>query len=176
MRAMRVRFILWRLRNRVKSIPIPVRKKLAVIAIVFLCLLAWLIYNQFDKRKWNRFIAKLDAQPGIVVTGSDRNRKNYIVRGLKDPLAADVATLLTGSGLNRDRVIFQLEPYKAMHSQFSIKRIRSVIVPPTGVDLSLDGSVLHISGAKSNSWMEDVKRLVRQFPEVSHVTFGPVTQ
>jgi len=162
-----------RLRNRVKNIPENLRRRLMIAGVISVCLLVWLINNQYDKHKWNRFVAKLDAQAGIVVTGSERNRKNYIVRGLKDPLAIDVAMLLTDSGLNRDRIIFELEPYAAMHPDFSIKRIRSVLVPPDGVNLTLDGRVLRITGANSKSWINNAKRVTRQFSEISHVTFGP---
>jgi len=163
-----------RLRNRVRGIPNSLRRRLMFAGIMFMCLLAWLVHNQYDKRKWNRFVEQLDAQAGIVVTGSERNRKNYIVRGLKDPLAADFTTLLIDSGLNRDRVVLKLEPYQAMYPDFSIKRIRSVLVPPDGVQLVLDGSVLRITGAKSKSWIDDAKKVTRQFSEVSHVSFGPV--
>ncbi len=165
-----------RLRNRVKNIPKKLRNRLICSGIAFACVLVWQTLNQYDKYKWNRFVTQVDSQAGIVVTNSERNRKNYIVRGLKDPLAINVATLLTGSGLNSDRVVFQFEPYNAMIPEFSIKRIRSVLVPPDDVKLTLDGSVLRIAGAKSPSWINDVKRLSRQFPEVSHVTFGPIIQ
>jgi len=165
-----------RLRNRVRGIPKALRKRLLIAGVVLACLFVWLLHNQYDKYKWNRFLTQLDAQPGIVITSSERNHKNYIARGLRDPLATDLPTLLVGSGLNSDRVVFELEPYTAMHPEFSIKRIRSVLVPPDGVQLVLDGSVLRITGAKSKSWSDDVKRLARQFPEVSHVTFGPENQ
>jgi len=165
-----------RLRNRVKGIPQAIRKRLMIAGIVLACLLALIIHNQYDKHKWANFVTRLDAQPGIVVTSSERNRKNYIVRGLKDPLATNVATLLTDTGLDTDRIVFELEPYKAMHPEFTLKRIRSVLVPPTGVHLVLDGSVLRVTGADSKSWIDDAKRLTRQFPDVSHVTFSPATQ
>jgi len=163
-----------RLRNRVKSIPHGLRNRLLIFAIIILCFLAWGVHNQFDKRKWNQFVTQLDEQAGIVITGSERNRKNYIVRGLKDPLASNVATLLSVSGLNKDRVVFEFEPYNAILPEFSMKRIKSVLVPPSGVQLALEGTVLRITGAKSKSWISDVKRRIRQFPEVSHVTFSPV--
>lgn len=162
-----------RLRNRVRSIPHDIRNRLIIIGIILLSILVWNVHNQFDKNKWNKFVTQLDEQAGIVITGSERNRKNYIVRGLKDPLATSVETLLSGSGLNKDRVVFDFEPYNAMLPEFIIKRINSVLVPPSGVKLTLEGTVLRITGAKSKSWISDVKRLIRQFPEVSHVTFGP---
>jgi len=165
-----------RLRNRVRTMPQGLRSRLTIIGVVLACLLVWLVYDQYDKLKWNRFVSKLDARPGIVITGSERNRQKYIVRGLKDPLARDIGALLSSSGLNKDRVAFEFEAYNSMLPEFSIKRIRSVLVPPDGVDLVLDGTVLRITGAESKSWINDTRRLARQFPEVSHVTFGLANQ
>ncbi len=164
-----------RLRNRVKGLPPKLRRNLSIIGIAILCFAAWLIHNQFDKQRWNSFVSALDAQPGIVVTGSERRNGNYIVRGLKDPLAKEPAVILANTNINAENVIFELEPYQAMFPEFAMQRIKKVLIPPNGVTLELDGTVLRITGAKSKSWKEDADRLARQFPEVSHVTFGPVT-
>lgn len=116
-----------RLKNRIKSLPYDVRKKLAIGGMLTLIFFAWTIYSQYDQRKWNRFVLLLDAQPGIVVTGSERRNGRYFVRGLRDPLAADVDSLLSDSGLDKDRISFNLEPYKAMQAQFNTNMIKSPV-------------------------------------------------
>lgn len=163
-----------RLRNRVRNLPERARRNLMIFGLAIALLLGWMILNQLDKRKWNAFVAKLDAQAGIVVTGSSRSANNYTVRGLRDPLAISPSVLTADSGLDPDKIVFELEPYQAMNADFNLQRIKSVLTPSEGVTLTLDGTVLNITGATSKSWMNNAKRLALQFSQVTHVTFGPV--
>jgi len=163
-----------RLHNRVRNLPERTRRQLLVFGIAMALLSGWLIVNHLDKRKWNALVTKLDDQPGIVVTGSSRDSNTYTVRGLKDPLALSPSALLADSGLDPDKVVFELEPYQALNADFNLQRIKAVLTPSDGVTLTLDGSILYILGATSKSWMNDAKRLALQFPQISHVTFGPI--
>lgn len=162
-----------RLRNRVRNLPTKTRNALLAATVVGFALFSWVIYNQYDKQRWNSFVTQLDAQAGIVVTHAERDGGKYIVRGLKDPMAAAPNLLLHNTSLDADKVQFDLEPYRALNKDFTMKRLQSVLIPPTGVRLELVGSELVISGAKSKSWKSDATRLARQFSEVSYVTFVP---
>jgi len=159
--------------NRVRNMPQKVRNMGLAAAIFTITLFAWIIYNQYDKQRWNNFVTELDAQPGIVVTHNERKDGGYLVRGLKDPMATSPEQILRDTNLNVNKVVFELEPYQALHTNFIIKRLQSVLIPPDGVSLELQGSELIITGAKSKSWKVDAKRLARQFTEVSYVTFQP---
>jgi len=165
-----------RLINRVKKLPLALRKKLAYMSIALVVAVALLLNNQLDKRTWNNYVAKLDTQSGIVVTGSERSNGLYTVRGLKDPLAIDPAVLLANTSLDAEKVMFEFEPYTAMNTDFTLKRIKSVLIPSAGVDMDFDGSILRITGAKSTSWIAEAKRLSQQFPEVSQVIVTPINK
>jgi len=165
-----------RLRNRVKGIPENVRKKLAIVGFLVFCLFAWIIQNKYDESRWARFVKQLDSHPGIVVTGYERRDRQYVVRGLRDPLAIDVDTLLIDSGFKRDRVIFNLEPYKSMQPEFNFRIFKSGLLLPSGENWDLDGSALKITGAETNDWIENIKKFNDQYSEITHVTFGPATQ
>ncbi len=162
-----------RLRNRVRNLPKKTRNAIFVSALAGIALIIWLAYNQYDKARWNNFVDMLDAEPGIVVTNAERSGGQYIVKGLRDPMAALPAVLLGKTNLNADNVIFELESYTALHAEFTVRRLTSVLIPPAGVSLELVGSELVITGAKSKSWKDDATRLARQFTEVSYVTFLP---
>ena len=162
-----------RLRNRVKNMPADLRRNLALIALVGFGLFVWLVFNQIDQHRWNNFITQLDAEPGIVITNTIRSSGTYTVKGLKDPLAKNPALILSSTRLDAENVVFELEPYQAMHPAFSMERISSVLVPSPGTTLELDGNILRIYGATSKKWIDDAKRLARQFPEISHVIVSP---
>lgn len=162
-----------RLKNRVRNMPVKKRNFLFASAIAGLILIVWFIHNQYDKKRWAGYISTLDSQPGIVVTHTERRDGNYVVSGLKDPMATSPDQLLRDTTINPDKVIFDFEPYQALNKDFTIKRLESVLLPPAGVTLKLEGSELIVQGAQSKSWKSDVSRLARQFTEVSYVTFLP---
>ncbi len=161
-----------RLRNRVRNLPKDIRQKLAFIGLALVCFIAWSIANQVDKHRWNDFVSSLDAVPGIVITDSIRSGGQYIVRGLQDPYATDPQTILANTKINPENVSIELEPYHAMQPEFTLQRIRNVLVPDSGTTLELNGNTLSISGAKSKNWIEDAKRLSRQFPVITHVVIN----
>ncbi len=165
-----------RLRNKVKSIPKNLRKRLTIAGLVLLCLFAWFLQSQYDKRKWSNFIKQLDAQPGIVITGSERRNRRYVVRGLRDPLAVDAETVLMENKLRRDRVIFNLEPYRSMHPKLGIQFLELGLQIPSGARLDVEGSALRITGTETNAWIKKLKNLNDQYSEITHVTFGPSTR
>lgn len=156
-----------RLRNRVRQLTPNQQRNLFIASLVGSLFLVWLVVNQFDKRNWNRFVNTLDAEPGIVVTQSNRGWRSYSVRGMLDSLATDPAILLAESGIDASKVQFSWEPYQATDPSFTLQRARTVLVPPPGVTLELDGNTLIVSGVKSASWLEDAKRLIRGFPEIT---------
>ena len=51
-------------------------------------------------RTWNAAIARLDAEPGITVIGSERSGGKWHVKGLRDPLARNPAVLLASRGVD----------------------------------------------------------------------------
>lgn len=159
--------------NRVRNM--SKKKRFYSLASAILCawLLVWFIYSVFDNMRWESFVEELDKTPGIVVTHSERSGGEYLVRGLRDPLSTSPERILLKTNLNADKVVFDLEPYQALNTDFIMRRMRSVLMPPDGVKLSLIGSELVIEGATSKSWLADAKRLARQFSEVSYVTVLP---
>lgn len=159
--------------NRVRNMPQKLRNMsmaAAVLGVIFVC---WLVYNQYDKNRWNSFVTQLDAEPGIVVTDSLRTNGTYIVRGLKDPMATSPDALLANTKLDIEKVKFELEPYQALHPAFIMQRLDSALFPPDGVSMELVGSELVITGATSKSWLEDAKQRAIQFTAVSFVTVLP---
>ena len=61
---------------------------LAALAAVLVFLVAIGFWTSRRNARWSHFLAKLQSQPGIVVTGSQRRWGHYTVTGMRDPLAA----------------------------------------------------------------------------------------
>ncbi len=115
------------------------------------------------------YLRRLEAEPGILVTGVEATGDGYRLRGLRDPLAADPASLVGGGILARRRMAFNFEPYEALTPGFVLARARRLLQPPETVHLSLVGGVLHLQGRAPYLWVEENRRLARALPGVTSV-------
>src|SRR5277367_3036461 len=61
------------------------RYALIVGGLAALLLLSWAGYRLWENHKWGQFVEMLRAQPGLVVTGFEREHGKYVIRGLRDP-------------------------------------------------------------------------------------------
>lgn len=115
----------------------------------------WIFQGFRERQVWNAYVERLGAEPGIVVIQSGRQDGKYVVRGLRDELAVDPATLLAASGLPPDSVEGRWEPYYALHPRFVSERARLVLRPPAGVTLTYRDGVLTARGTAPESWVAD---------------------
>src|SRR5690606_38827381 len=60
--------------------------------------------EKVDKEHWQAYVSRLEAQPGIIVTEQGIRDGQFHIAGLKDPLAVDPQTLLSGTQVDPVRV------------------------------------------------------------------------
>jgi outer membrane protein OmpA-like peptidoglycan-associated protein len=78
--------------------------------------------------RWNAYIGALEREPGIVVIEEYRHRSHLVVRGLRDPLAADPVPLLAKYHLSPRRVAEVWEPYYSLDPRFAdVRRLNDEI-------------------------------------------------
>jgi len=157
------------LKNRFKNLPTRAKQYFTAFALICCLCLLRLCYGLYDSARWSDFVAALEAQPGIVVTGETRQFRNYQVSGLRDPLAVDPAELLANTSIKPDFVNYQLEPYQATHPEFVLQRAVKALDPPEGVEMTMTNDVLRISGAASAEWLQSARNFARTLPGVNRV-------
>ena len=79
-------------------------------------------YQARQRWRWNRYFETLKQQPGIVVTGVERNGSQYTIQGLRDPDAPDPVGLLRSQGLDPAKAAFSLHPYLSLNTRFAEDR------------------------------------------------------
>jgi OOP family OmpA-OmpF porin len=124
----------------------------ALVAILAILLLVLLIPRLVSAHRWEKYIDRLRQEPGIVVTDEGRQGGRFVVRGLRDPLARDPATLIAEAGLDPDQAAQRWEPYVALLPQFVLSRATRTLAPPPTVGLKLVADTLIASGAASAPW------------------------
>jgi OOP family OmpA-OmpF porin len=138
-----------------------------VASALVVALAVWGFSAFRQHRRWVRYLERLHAEPGVVVTTADRRGGRYVIAGLRDPLAADPATLLQDAGLRPGDVAMRWEPFQALRSEFILARAQRILAPPPGVTLSLDAGVLTASGSAPHAWIVEARTLVRAIAGVT---------
>jgi OOP family OmpA-OmpF porin len=90
-------------------------------SVLLLALLGWWIYSSVIDRRWTNFAHRLETEPGIVLTHSEKRGSKFYIAGLRDPLAANPASLLP-PGLPSNNVEFHWEEYYSLVPRFAAQR------------------------------------------------------
>ncbi len=116
-----------------------------------------LVISVLNSRKWNHFMESLQSQHGILVTSSGIEHGHHMVRGLRDPLAADPTVLRDKEQIDPNSVVFQLEPYYSLDDEFVEKRAVEMLVPPHDVACTVKNGVLTATGKAPSDWVRKLK-------------------
>jgi hypothetical protein len=136
-----------------------------VAGIAAFCL--WLGHRFWEEAKFSSYVARLEAEPGIVVTDSGRDGGILYVSGLRDPLAALPGDLLVGTVFDSTSVRGQWEAYQSFHPPLVVKRARRLLQPPPQIELSLVDGVLSARGTAPMAWIKEAAMLARALPGIS---------
>jgi OOP family OmpA-OmpF porin len=137
-----------------------------LLGIVALVITLWVSYSMRDQRRWSNYVNRLRAEPGIVITETEKRSTKYYVFGLRDPLAADPKEMLKEENIEPESVVFQWQGYRALDPEFTIKRARKLIQPPETVTLDFKDGVLYAVGYAPPQWAVEARKLAVAIPGV----------
>jgi flagellar motor protein MotB len=141
---------------------------LVPVAIILLALGAGAFYLIRSYWRWQDYLSRLDAKPGIVITETGWRGGKYFVAGLRDPLAGDLEQFLKAAKYDVD---YYWQPYQGLEREMVEERARVVLNPPPSVTLKMPKEgpegVLVASGTAPQVWIEDARRLARLVPGVA---------
>lgn len=148
------------------------RRWAVAAAILLVALAAWTYFDVRDRQRWNAYVDRLSAEPGIVVLSSGRRAGKFFVAGLRDPLASDPVRLVTDTRLAPEAIESRWEPYQALHPPFVTARAALLLRPPAGVTLTFNEGLLTASGSAPEQWIADTQRLAPAIAGVNRFTFA----
>ncbi len=111
---------------------------------------AWISLR--STRTWNAALARLRAEPGLVLVSADRSGGRWHLAGLRDPLAPDPRVLLAGIGIDTSRVDGDFSAYLSLQPELVIARARTWLAAPETVTLTLRGDTLVGRGSAPVGW------------------------
>jgi outer membrane protein OmpA-like peptidoglycan-associated protein len=143
-----------------------------VVAVLLLLALGTIVgFRIRDNRRWAGYVARLRGEPGIVVIGAQRRWLGYSVRGLRDPLAVDPQSLLTGFGVPTQRVSEHWEPYLSLDPHFEGTReleANKALLERQVIRFDLNSSQLRVDQAALLDTVEQQVNLLRHTADGDH--------
>jgi outer membrane protein OmpA-like peptidoglycan-associated protein len=124
----------------------------------------WVIQRTIVRLRVDAYVQRLREEPGIVVANAELRNGRWQISGLRDPLAADPAVLLSQSRLDSKRVAFHWESYQALNPAIVLRRLAASLNPPPSVSLSLKGDTVEVTGSVPQYWVERARTLVAALP------------
>ncbi|MGA6963871.1 MAG: OmpA family protein [Xanthobacteraceae bacterium] len=128
-----------------------------------------------DGRLWASYVARLKAEPGIAITEIGQRDGKWVIRGLRDPLAADPQLVLRESSIDPARVVAHWEPYQSLQPEFVLKRVQAAFAPPPTVIFALEDDRIVATGSAPLTWIQRARAFSRMLPvgapavDLSHV-------
>ncbi len=116
---------------------------LVPLVLVLIALGIWGFFYVRENWRWQSYLSRLEAEPGIVITETGTRKGKFFVAGMHDPLATDPQSILGAEGMpSSNKVIGDWTPYQALEPAFVLNRAKSVLQPPATVEMNLSGGVL----------------------------------
>ena len=142
-------------------------------ALVFILVAGWLSWRAVQYARWDRLVNTLREQPGIVITSFGREHGKFVVRGMRDPLAAEPTQFIRTSNVNAGDGEFHWGGYYALDDGIVQQRAKSILSPPSTAILVVKSGVLHVSGAASAGWVKDLQSRALLVPGIHSVELSP---
>lgn len=139
-----------------------------IAAAVVLALIAIPVgYSAYLLWEWSRFLNVLRSEPGIVVMSYAREGGRYHIQGFRDPLAANPAELLARAGIDPKIANLELKPFYSLDDAIVLKRVNSLLHPPSSVTLTEKDGALRAEGIATPQF---IARLEERGPWIAGVS------
>ncbi len=145
----------------------------ATAAVFILLVAGWIGWRVVQYHRWDRLVNTLREQPGFVISSFDREHGRFVVRGLRDPLAADPQQFLRNSDVNPADGEFHWGAYYALDDFIVQQRAKALLSPPTSAILAVKDGVLQVSGTASASWVRGLVARALLIPGIRAVQLSP---
>ena len=147
-----------------------------VVITVAAFLTASAIVGLRNELRWRRFVALLNAQPGVAVTSDHRGWfSKPEITGLRDPSLADAMVVARAAGIDPARVQFHWKDFLALDPATIVQRFQKRFSPPASAQVSSKDGVLVLAGSAPYDWLERVRREAKFVPGVSGLDDSAVT-
>jgi outer membrane protein OmpA-like peptidoglycan-associated protein len=127
-----------------------------IFGIILLFFMVWGYYSFKYQQRLSNYINVLQNTPGIVVVSSENQSGKLVIRGMRDPLADEPEKIALRFDLSNEEVVFKGMAYQDLNAKFVEQRLQNWLKPPATVQMSLQNTVLHLTGHADQAWIDKV--------------------
>jgi outer membrane protein OmpA-like peptidoglycan-associated protein len=136
---------------------------LAAVLLILASAGGWLFLSWQSSQRWHAYVTRLESQPGIIVTEQEASGGRFYIAGLRDPLAADPQTLLSGTQVDPARVHAHWHPYESLEPEFVLKRLTASLAPPKSIRFSVADNRIVAEGEATAKWIDRARAAAQHF-------------
>nr|WP_299504321.1 OmpA family protein [uncultured Rhizobium sp.] len=134
----------------------------AAVLLVSIPAAVWLFLSWQSGQRWQAYVSRLEAQAGIIVAEQKVYGGQFYISGLRDPLATDPQSLLSGTQVDPAQVHSQWQFYQSLEPEFVLKRLTASLAPPESVLLSIVQGRLVAEGEAPANWINRARAAAEQ--------------
>ncbi|WP_200282674.1 OmpA family protein [Rhabdochromatium marinum] len=108
------------------------------------------------QRQQQDVITQLNQAAGYVVINTKKQDNDWIVSGLRDPLARAEATLLDAEAMEATAYVGDWRPYFSLDPEIVKKRAMQQLKIPNTVSVQLEDRVLTLTGRAPSAWIDQL--------------------
>ncbi len=132
-------------------------KAVALIALGLVILAAALGWWWWKENEHAKRVAeverRIESMPGRALIAAETIDGQTVIRGLSDPLADPVDSLLDGLDFGERTPILQWKPYRSAEQPLVLRRVQQVLNPPSTVNIEASENEIVISGVAPVEWI-----------------------
>jgi outer membrane protein OmpA-like peptidoglycan-associated protein len=147
----------------------PVRAWVMMTALLAIAIFGLVLAGR-SNAKWNTFLGRLRAEPGLIVTDARHGWFSQSqVSGLRDPASTDPAALAREAKLDPARIRFQWKDYLALDPASVRRRFEQRFGVPNETRIAFNDGAVEIAGPVPFEWLERVRREATLIPGVTSI-------
>ncbi len=139
--------------------PVEYKKKINWPLLIALCVLiglaayaAWTSWQ--NAQRLQQLQTVVDATPGLYVGDIKKVGNQFILHGMRDPLADNLDAIAARAGLDPGQVTGQLRPYQSLDESIRLQRARAALAPAVETRIDLKDNTLMVTGQASATWIK----------------------
>ncbi|MBI5433197.1 MAG: hypothetical protein HZA52_10240 [Planctomycetes bacterium] len=144
-----------------------------VLALVCTALVLFGVWGVLTRaRRAERFELLSNAlrtEPGYVVLAAERDGERMSFDGLRDPLARTPEELAQAAALELEGASFSFEPYASLDAPIVAKRVLAALAPPPGVETTIAGERVVLTGRAPHAWLVLARSLATAFGDATRL-------
>jgi len=149
---------------------------IAVACLLVLLPIAWWLFSKFEHNQWHEIVNKLQAESGIVILDHRKLDGEYIVHGMRDPLAKDPADVVATSGDFDKPIKWNMQSYYSSEAVIVKKRILKTLKPPPSVSVNYQNGQLTLQGQAEPDWIASLTNKLPLLWGVSNVNTAQLSE